>query len=888
MSFNADDPKYTAYVLNELSDSERAEVREEIRRNPEVHDLVKGIHAFAGQLQHALHHEPAPKLDAGQRQAILEQSRQRPGARRRRFARWMLVPVAAAALLLVAVTLYWRSSAREVAIGPASAMRHQRSGAHLSSLPTEEAMDESLDVSCDRDTSHYSEELSLEYPFEKWSGQRELNTETVSGRPERRDLAGYAGGPAPLNRQGQLAQQSMSESRIGPHSLLEDSYAVHDRRMDDTLPEGPGQPFLSPSLDDFPELHENKFIRVADHPLSTFSIDVDTASYSVVRKFLAQGQMPPKDAVRVEELINYFPYDLAPPEGNVPFAVHLEMATAPWNPEHRLARIALKGRVIAKEVRPPLNLVFLLDVSGSMGPENKLPLVIRSMQKLAKQLDARDHVAIAVYAGAAGLVLPPTRGDQTQEILNALGRLHAGGSTAGGAGIQLAYDTAREHFDPEAMNRVILCTDGDFNVGMTQRGDLERLIEQQARSRIFLSVLGFGMGNLKDSTLELLSNKGNGNYAYIDNFDEACKVLVDQMLGTLVTIAKDVKIQVEFNPGCVAGYRLVGYENRLLRKEDFNNDRVDAGDIGAGHTVTAFYELIPAGQAVTDAPSVDPLKYQAAQPESAAGGDAEVLTVKLRYKEPEGDVSSRLNFPLRADAGKPLGETTPEFRFAAAVAAFGQLLRESEHVRSFSYGQVLDLAKPAIGDDPQGYRAEFLKLVRKAKALVPDTRPSQQPQNTDGAAKPANRNSLLAEYGDQVEITASTCWGGWEPENAIDGNPETSWFTDRDDAAAKGTKPWIQLTLPKAETIHRVTVLGNREPDWLAGFSIREGKLELRDANGTVVWSARERGEGKPGDFVFHLDKGVENVRALRFTSLRDEGEQNQYGSVALAEILVE
>ncbi len=756
MSFNADDPKYTAYVLNELSDSERAEVREEIRRNPEVHDLVKGIHAFAVQLQDALHHEPAPKLDAGQRQAILEQSRQRPDTGQRRFARWMLVPVAAAALLLVAVTLYWRSSAREVAIGPASAMRHQRSEAHLSSLPTEEAMDESLDVSCDLDVCLETERPSmgplLEDPFASLPNQRELKAELSRGIRDSRRADEKTAQGQPLAMEFGVADMYGARQRnyVGEpraNLMFQAGSAVHDRRTDDTLSEGPGQPFLSPSLDDFPELHENKFIRVADHPLSTFSIDVDTASYSVVRKFLAQGQMPPKDAVRVEELINYFPYDLAPPEGNVPFAVHLEMATAPWNPEHRLARIALKGRVIAKEVRPPLNLVFLLDVSGSMGPENKLPLVIRSMQKLAKQLDARDHVAIAVYAGAAGLVLPPTRGDQTQDILNALGRLHAGGSTAGGAGIQLAYDTAREHFDPEAMNRVILCTDGDFNVGMTQRGDLERLIEQQARSRIFLSVLGFGMGNLKDSTLELLSNKGNGNYAYIDNFDEACKVLVDQMLGTLVTIAKDVKIQVEFNPACVAGYRLVGYENRLLWKEDFNNDRVDAGDIGAGHTVTAFYELIPAGQAVTDAPSVDPLKYQAAQPESAAGGDAEVLTVKLRYKEPEGDVSSRLNFPLRADAGKPLGETTPEFRFAAAVAAFGQLLRESEHVRSFSYGQVLDLAKPAIGDDPQGYRAEFLKLVRKAKALVPDTRPSQQPQNTDGAAKPANRNSLLAELG---------------------------------------------------------------------------------------------------------------------------------------------
>jgi Ca-activated chloride channel family protein len=736
MSFNADDPKYTAYVLNELSEPERAEVREEIRQNPEVRDLVKGIHAFSVQLQIELHHEPVPALDDKRRQAILARSRQQPRGGRRRVFRWTLGAVAIAATLLVAATVFWRPASREIAARP-EAWR-ARSSAHYDHWETAGEIEEPsgqlecrLGLDADMGASRRDEELrsSAELildPFEVAPTQHK-----AVASPEGRAAApGYvATRPRPT-----------PETQLDAILPLKDSNAIHDRRLEDVVAERTpevlvrticqnrpsnheskraGQPFLSPSLDDFPELRDNKFIRVADHPLSTFSIDVDTASYSVVRKFLVGGRMPPKDAVRVEELINYFPYDLAPPEGNVPFAAHLEMAPAPWNSEHRLVRIALKGRTIPREVRPPLNLVFLLDVSGSMSSENRLPLVIRSMQTLARQLDARDHVAIVVYAGAAGLVLPPTRGDNTQVIVDALGRLNAGGSTAGGAGIQLAYDTAREHFDPEAMNRVILCTDGDFNVGLTQRGDLERLIEEQARSRIFLSVLGFGMGNYKDSTLELLSNKGNGNYAYIDDFNEARKVLVDQMLGTLVTIAKDVKIQVEFNPACVAGYRLVGYENRLLRKEDFNNDRVDAGDIGAGHTVTAFYELIPAGHAMTDVPLVDPLKYQARKPESAAA-DVEMLTVKVRYKEPEGDISSRLDFPLRADAAKPLGESTPEFRFAAAVAAFGQLLRENEQLGSFGYDQVLALAEPAAGDDPQGHRAEFLKLVRNAKALVPN------------------------------------------------------------------------------------------------------------------------------------------------------------------------
>jgi Ca-activated chloride channel family protein len=480
---------------------------------------------------------------------------------------------------------------------------------------------------------------------------------------------------------------------------------------------------ISPSQDDFDVIRENPFQRVADHPLSTFSIDVDSASYAVVRRHLTEGRMPPKDAVRIEELINYFRYDYAPPTDGRPFAVHLAAAPCPWNPEHQLVRVALQARAIPRESRPALNLVFLVDVSGSMSSENRLPLVKRSLQALARQLDERDRIAIVVYAGAAGLVLPTTNGARTPEILAALEQLQSGGSTAGGAGIELAYATAQSQFVEGGVNRVILCTDGDFNVGLTQRGDLEKLIEEKARSGVFLTVLGFGMGNYKDSTLELLSGKGNGNYGYVDSFAEARRLLVDQMLGTLVTVAKDVKIQVEFNPARIAGYRLIGYENRLLRKEDFNNDRVDAGDVGAGHAVTALYELVPAGRPVPGPGQVDELKYQEAAT-GAAASSGELLTAKLRYKLPDDDTSIRMDFPLEADALT----TAPdhEFGFACAVAGFGMILRDSAHRGSFTCDDVLELAEAGLANDPEGYRRDFLNLVRNARALTGSPGPAPE------------------------------------------------------------------------------------------------------------------------------------------------------------------
>ncbi len=471
----------------------------------------------------------------------------------------------------------------------------------------------------------------------------------------------------------------------------------------------------APSTEQFAHLVENPFLRARTTPLSTFSIDVDTASYAVVRRVLSEGRLPPAGAVRIEELVNYFPYDYAPPAGDAPFAAHLDATTCPWKPEHRLVRIGLKGRVFPEEERPAANLVFLIDVSGSMQPANKLPLLVASFKMLAEKLSPRDRVAMVVYAGSTGLVLPSTAGDRKEEILAALDRLSAGGSTNGGSGIRLAYQVAKENFIQGGINRVLLATDGDFNVGTTSNDELVSLVTEKAKTGVFLSVLGFGTGNLKDDRLELLADRGNGNYSYVDTLAEGRKVLVQQAGGTLHTIAKDVKIQVEFNPARVAGYRLLGYENRLLRDRDFTDDTKDAGEIGAGHTVTAFYEVVPAGVPVP-APEDPDLKYQETK-ESAAAAGSEMLTLKLRWKAPDADASVGAEFPL-VDRGAAFADADPEFRFAAAVACFGMVLRNSEHRATASWDTVLELADGALGPDPEGWRKEFVGLVGKARGLA--------------------------------------------------------------------------------------------------------------------------------------------------------------------------
>ena len=470
------------------------------------------------------------------------------------------------------------------------------------------------------------------------------------------------------------------------------------------------------NTEEYDAINENIFHDAMRNPLATFSIDVDAASYSNIRRFINNGQRPPKDAVRIEEMVNYFQYDYDQPKGDDPFAVHTEISTAPWNSKHRLIHIGLQGKRIPTENLPPSNLVFLVDVSGSMAEPNKLPLLKSSFKLLVEKLREQDHVAIVVYAGAAGLVLEPTSGAEKKKITDALDKLEAGGSTAGGAGIQLAYAVAKEHFKKEGNNRVILATDGDFNIGESSNAAMERLIEEKRRDGVFLTVLGFGMGNYKDSKMETLSDKGNGNYAYIDNITEARKVLVNEFGGTLFAIAKDVKFQLEFNPSKVKAYRLIGYENRMLKNEDFNNDQKDAGELGSGHTVTALYEIIPVG-VESEFFKIDPLKYQSTKIDPAAVKSDELMTIKLRYKKPDGNTSKLLVHPL-VDDHRDLAKTSENFRWSASVAAFGMLLRDSEYVKGFTYSDVTALAESARGSDQEGYRIEFINIVKAFSPLA--------------------------------------------------------------------------------------------------------------------------------------------------------------------------
>jgi Ca-activated chloride channel family protein len=469
----------------------------------------------------------------------------------------------------------------------------------------------------------------------------------------------------------------------------------------------------------YDNISENRFLKVTDNPLSTFSIDVDAASYSNVRRFINQGQLPPAGAVRIEEMINYFKYDYPQPETDQPFSINTEISEAPWNKDHKLVLIGLQGKKTSTDNLPSSNLVFLIDVSGSMSDPNKLPLVKASMKMLVDQLRQQDKVAMVVYAGAAGLVLPPTSGVEKIRIKNAIDMLDAGGSTAGGEGIKLAYKTAKEFFVKGGNNRVILCTDGDFNVGESSDDAMERLIEEERKSGVFLTVLGYGMGNYKDSKMQKLADKGNGNHAYIDGLSEAKKVLVSEFGGTLFTIAKDVKLQIEFNPAKVQGYRLIGYENRMLAKEDFNNDKKDAGELGSGHTVTALYEVIPVGVKDSFLVKVDPLKYQkdVTQPLSKSSHNDEIMTVKFRYKKPDEDISKLIEHPV-LDKQIPIAKTSDNFRFAASVAEFGMLLRNSEFKSNASFGNVAAMARKAKGSDEEGYRSEFIRLVESAGALA--------------------------------------------------------------------------------------------------------------------------------------------------------------------------
>ncbi len=467
------------------------------------------------------------------------------------------------------------------------------------------------------------------------------------------------------------------------------------------------------NTEEYSKINDNEFKEAKKNPLSTLSIDVDKASYSNVRRFIMQGNIPPADAVRVEEMINYFSYNYPQPKGDDPFSITTEYTECPWNTNHNLIHIGLQGKEIETTNLPANNLVFLLDVSGSMESADKLPLVKSGIRLLVEQMRTQDNISIVVYAGAAGVVLPPTSGAHKEKILDALEQLQAGGSTAGGEGILLAYKQAKENFMKDGNNRIILCTDGDFNVGVSSDGELVSLIEKKREEGVFLTVLGFGTGNYKDSKMEQLADKGNGNYAYIDNIMEAKKVLVKEMGGTLLTIAKDVKIQIEFNPGKVKAYRLVGYENRLLANEDFNDDKKDAGELGSGHTVTAIYEIIPAGSSEPVA-SVDELKYQQTITNTSATND--VMTVKFRYKEPS-ESKSKLITKVVLDDKIGFAKASENCRFASCVAEFGMILRDSKFKGQSNYKNILALAKASKGKDEEGYRSEFIRLVEMAELL---------------------------------------------------------------------------------------------------------------------------------------------------------------------------
>ena len=706
-----DEVQLTAYALGEGSAAERQQIEERLTTDPAQQAAVAEIRALAARLEADLANEPAFSLTDAQRQAIFRAPAQ-PAGRLVRFP-WRKVTgfaAVAALVMLVFGGAFWGAS-RAIHRNLLLSLNDQG----------EMAVDPEREV-----------QMVDEFkPAKELPDIVELNAPMEEAPPP--EIMDFCAAPA-LNGVAELASASDRISPIvmrnlAPGAMANRSGAGRAARISsfgggwapypaETAP-WPG------NTESYAPIQGNAFKRIADEPLSTFSIDVDTASYANIRRFLQHGQLPPPDAVRIEEMINYFPYDYAPPKEGAPFAVHVESAACPWNKAHPLVKIGLKGRELDAESRPPCNLVFLIDVSGSMGTDNKLPLVKKALQLLARQLSAKDRVSIAVYAGAAGLVLPATAGNDLSAIDAAIGRLEAGGSTAGGAGIRLAYDEALKHFRPDGNNRVILCTDGDFNVGITDSEELAAFIAGRAQKGLFLTVLGFGMGNYKDDRLETLADKGNGNYAYIDSFSEARKTLVEQAAGTLFAIAKDVKLQIEFNPARFDSYRLVGYENRLLAKEDFNDDRKDAGELGAGHVVTAFYELVPAG--VESTPGVDPLKYQvlgdepkaeSAQPRKSAKVSPEWLTVKLRYKLPKEDQSTKIEVPFTG-ASAPFENASDDFRFAAGVAAAGFLLRQDPAAGALTYDEVVAWTSSAAGADPSGYRREFIQLLQNASTLAP-------------------------------------------------------------------------------------------------------------------------------------------------------------------------
>ena len=732
MKFNPDDPKWSAYLLGELTGDERAAVEQELETSAEAREFLEDLRLTAAVMKEELAAHSAFGLTGEQRGAIQAGA----GRPKRWFTRPMVWAMGAAAasfaigLALIPAPFRSRQAVDEQSTRTAALQPGLQNKAQIDTPATPETSAKKV-VPFGQPTERRKDEAAQ-------SAQGGI----VGSAADRAEAVPRPYGSLPTGvQQGQQGQQGQNQPGRLPQLLRaqEEAAALPPpppaaAAPPPPPPARPGFGIASATLpgvaldrvrqlptnnESYSAITDNGFIAVSQQPLATFSSDVDTASYANVRRFITQNQWPPKDAVRIEEMINYFSYAYPQSSGPHPIAATMEVAAAPWNPQHRLVRIGVKAKDVQMG-RKPSNLVFLLDVSGSMNSPERLPLVKSGLRMLVEKLTENDTVSIVVYAGASGIALQPTSGEKKEIINRAIENLQASGSTNGSAGIRLAYELAVSNFIRGGINRVILATDGDFNVGVTSQGELLRLIEDRAKSGVFLTVLGFGMGNLKDSTLESLADKGNGHYAYIDSLNEARKVLVEEMGSTLVTVAKDVKLQVEFNPAHVNAYRLIGYENRVLRAEDFNNDQKDAGDMGAGHTVTALFEVVPPGVKL-DGPGVDPLRYRqpAAAPALRDGiVSNEMLNLKIRYKDPDASESKLLEIPL-TDRGISFSNASADFRFAAAVAGFGMILRDSSNKGSATLDWVATTATNSRGTDVNGYRGEFIRLVQRAMQLGP-------------------------------------------------------------------------------------------------------------------------------------------------------------------------
>jgi len=713
------DPRLTAYVLDELDPQEREEFERELEsKGASVDDFSDDIKEIAQMLEQLYADEPEYRMTDNQREAVLDPSDAEGGGNPSKVVRMLPIVGLGLAACLVAGTFVWLDQRNEKVYGavadssvvntpppspPLGQSSGEGKGGRMPSLGIEGPKEGAAEFDSFIVARAESIRESRIDPIEK-EHMGDVELEIPADEAVVMDAIASVGNK-PSEPFGHPVPAPLLKKKAHPGSI---------RRYEKLQPDAEGGFAAELSSELYDKQAENEFKDVLEgrNQLSTFSIDVDTASYANVRRFINSQSRPPKSAVRVEEMVNYFRYDYPQPEGEHPFSANVEIAACPWKKGHRLVRIGLKGLEIEAEERPAANLVFLVDASGSMDSSDKLGLLKTSMMKLTQTLREQDTISIVAYAGRSGLVLSPTSGAQKETIVSALAGIRSAGGTNGGEGIQMAYRLAKENLVPGGVNRVILATDGDFNVGVTDQDELVKMVANRAADDdIFLTVLGFGRGNLKDSTMEKIANRGNGNYFYLDSPKEGEKVLVEEVGATLVTIAKDVKAQIEFNPAKVESYRLIGYENRMLKARDFNDDKKDAGEVGVGHTVTALYQIVPAGSG-----EVDPLKYGAEKAQLKKNKNPELLTLKLRYKEPEGTKSKLFEVPV-IDAGKGWEESSVDFRFASAVAGYGMLLQDSEFKGDLNFPLVKELAAEGIERDPKGRRKEFLELVDKASKL---------------------------------------------------------------------------------------------------------------------------------------------------------------------------